>query len=207
MKRTGLPVRFYIGGTEVANVLLVTGYKAHELGIFNDDHPGLPIIKAALKGRMVQLIEEKEVEWILISGQTGVELWAGEVALDLRELYPNLKLAILTPFLDQESKWKEPTQDFYNMILAEADFVESITNRPYENPGQLKAKNEFLVRKSHAMLVLYDEETSGSPDYYLKEAKNRQRTDAAYEIFTITPIDLDLLEQDIRESNPDFYKQ
>ncbi|MCA0990656.1 SLOG family protein [Guptibacillus hwajinpoensis] len=191
----------------MANVLLVTGYKAHELGIFNDDHPGLPIIKAALQGRMAQLIEEKDVEWILISGQTGVELWAGEVALDLRELYPDLKLAVLTPFLEQESKWKEQTQDFYNMILAEADFVESITSRPYENPGQLKAKNEFLVRKSHAMLVLYDEETPGSPDYYLKEAKNRQRTDEGYEVFTITPIDLELLEQDLRESDPDFYKQ
>ncbi|WP_273835216.1 DUF1273 domain-containing protein [Guptibacillus sedimenti] len=191
----------------MANVLLVTGYKAHELGIFSDDHPGLPIIKAALQGRMSQLIEEKDVEWILISGQTGVELWAGEVALDLRELYPDLKLAVLTPFLEQESKWKEPTQDFYNMILSEADFVESITSRPYENPGQLKAKNEFLVRKSHAMLILYDEETPGSPDYYLKEAKNRQRTDAGYEVFTITPIDLDLLEQDLRESDPDFYKQ
>lgn len=206
-KRTGFPVRFYIGGVRMANVLLVTGYKAHELGIFNDNHPGLPIIKAALRMRMLQLIEERDFEWILISGQTGVELWAGETALDLREEYPDLKLAVLTPFLDQESKWKEPTQEYYNMIMAEADFVESITSRPYENPGQLKAKNEFLVKKSDAMLVLFDEDTPGSPDFYLKESKNRQRNDPGYEVFTITPIDLDLLEQDYRESNPDFYSQ
>ncbi len=191
----------------MGNVLLVTGYKAHELGIFSDDHPGLPIIKAALRIRMSQLIEEKSIEWVLISGQTGVELWAGETTLDLRDEYPDLKLAVLTPFLEQESKWKEPTQDYYNMIMAEADFVESITSRPYENPSQLKAKNEFLIRKSNAMLVLYDEETRGSPDYYLKESENRQRNDASYEVFTITPVDLELIEQDLRESNPDFYSQ
>lgn len=29
--------------------LVVTGYKAHELGIFNDSHPGIAIIKKRLK--------------------------------------------------------------------------------------------------------------------------------------------------------------
>lgn len=191
----------------MANVLLVTGYKAHELGIFNDDHPGLSIIKAALRMRMVQLIEEMDVEWILISGQTGVELWAGETALDLREEYPELKLAVLKPFLDQESKWKEASQEYYQMILSQADFVESITNRPYENPSQLKAKNEFLVKKSNAMLVLCDEDTPGSPDFYLKEADNRNKRQSDYEVYTITPVDLDLIQQDMQESDPDFYRQ
>ncbi|WP_270182258.1 DUF1273 domain-containing protein [Alkalihalobacillus sp. CinArs1] len=191
----------------MANVLLVTGYKAHEIGIFNDDHPGLHIIKEALRIRISQLIEDMEFEWILISGQTGVELWAGEVALDLREEYPDLKLAVLTPFLDQETKWKESTQEYYQMIMSEADFVESITNRPYENPGQLKAKNEFLVKKSDAMLILYDEDTPGSPDFYLKEADNRKKQQSEYEVYTITPIDLDLLQQDLQESDPDFYSQ
>lgn len=191
----------------MANVLLVTGYKAHEIGIYNDDHPGLHIIKTALRTRMSQLIEDMQFEWVLISGQTGIELWAGEVALDLREEFPDLKLAVLTPFLDQEKKWKESSQEYYQMILSEADFVESITNRPYENPGQLKAKNEFLIKKSDAMLILYDEDTKGSPDYYLKEAENRNKQQGGYEVYTITPIDLDLLQQDMQESDPDFYKQ
>ncbi|WP_377888889.1 SLOG family protein [Alkalihalobacillus sp. R86527] len=191
----------------MAKVLLVTGYKAHEIGIFNDDHPGLHIIKTALRTRISQLIEDMQFEWILISGQTGIELWAGEVALDLREEFPELKLAVLTPFLDQEKKWKESSQEYYHMILSEADFVETITNRPYENPGQLKAKNEFLVKKSDAMLILYDEDTPGSPDYYLKEADNRNKHQSGYEVYTITPIDLDLLQQDMQESDPDFYSQ
>lgn len=93
------------------------------------------------------------------------------------------------------------------MIMSEADFVESITNRPYENPGQLKAKNEFLVKKSDAMLILYDEDTPGSPDFYLKEADNRKKQQSEYEVYTITPIDLDLLQQDLQESDPDFYSQ
>ena len=37
-----------------------------------------------------------------------------------------------------------------NRIFSQADFVDSITKRPYENPGQLKAKNQYLVEKSDA---------------------------------------------------------
>ncbi|TLS35209.1 DUF1273 domain-containing protein [Pseudalkalibacillus caeni] len=191
----------------LGKVLLVTGYKAHELGIFNDSHPGLPIIKWVLKNQMQQLIDEKDIEWILISGQTGVELWAGEIVGELRLDYPELKLAVLTPFLEQEENWKEETQEYYQMILGEADFVESITNRKYENPGQLKAKNQFLVQKSDSMLVLFDEDTPGSPLFYINEAKKREQNDTNYDIIMITPTDLDMAAQEIRESNPDYWTQ
>ncbi|WP_246055408.1 SLOG family protein [Pseudalkalibacillus caeni] len=191
----------------MGKVLLVTGYKAHELGIFNDSHPGLPIIKWVLKNQMQQLIDEKDIEWILISGQTGVELWAGEIVGELRLDYPELKLAVLTPFLEQEENWKEETQEYYQMILGEADFVESITNRKYENPGQLKAKNQFLVQKSDSMLVLFDEDTPGSPLFYINEAKKREQNDTNYDIIMITPTDLDMAAQEIRESNPDYWTQ
>lgn len=44
--------------------LLVTGYRAHELGIFDNKHPGIPYIKKALSNRLKPLIEEG-VEWII----------------------------------------------------------------------------------------------------------------------------------------------
>jgi uncharacterized phage-like protein YoqJ len=44
--------------------LLVTGYRAHELGIFDNKHPGIPYIKKALAARLLPLVEEG-LEWVI----------------------------------------------------------------------------------------------------------------------------------------------
>lgn len=77
--------------------MIITGYKPHELGIFNDKHPGIPIIKKALENRLRNLIDEG-LEWVIISGQQGVETWSVEVVLTLKEEFPDLKYAVITPF-------------------------------------------------------------------------------------------------------------
>ncbi|WP_082676727.1 DUF1273 domain-containing protein [Shouchella shacheensis] len=150
--------------------LVVTGYKAQELGIFNQQHPGINYIKKTIHKRLLPLIDEG-LEWIIISGQLGVEQWAGEVVLSLKEEYPQLKLAMLLPFEHQEQHWREEAKESYERLLHQADFCEPITKRPYENPGQLKQKNDFLIQKTDGLLVLYDEEKEGSPLYYLRAAK------------------------------------
>lgn len=83
---------------------------------------------------------------MLISGQLGAELWTAEVAYMLREEYPELKVAVITPFYDQEKKWKEPNQELYEAVLAQADYEASLTHRPYESPLQFKQKINFLYR-------------------------------------------------------------
>ena len=186
------------------NVLAITGYKPNELGLFSEQHPGISIIKYALKKRLISFIEEG-VTWFITSGQPGVELWACQVVLELREIYTDIQLGILTPFLEQETRWSESAQVKYHEILSEADFVESITKRPYENPSQLRMKNEFIIRKSDGLLVLYDEEKPGSPEFYLKPAFIRQ-TNEGYPITFMGRYDLELAEEEIRQSDPQFWE-
>jgi uncharacterized phage-like protein YoqJ len=183
----------------IMQTLLVTGYKSHELGIFKENHEGVYYIKKALLQRLSSFIEEG-LEWVIVSGQTGVEMWAAEVVISLKEIFPDLKLAVITPFLEQEKSWNEVRQEQYEEILIHADYVDSVTKRPYENPGQLKAKNIFLVSKTEGMLILFDEEKEGSPKYYLEAAKQKQERGEPYEIYFITPYDLDLLVQDEQAS-------
>ncbi|MDN4522882.1 DUF1273 domain-containing protein [Fictibacillus fluitans] len=186
--------------------LLVTGYKSHELGIFKEKDPGVHYIKKALEKQLTALLEEG-LEWVIISGQPGVEVWAGEVVVALRdERFPELKLAVLTPFLEQEAKWNESRQEQYQSLLAQADFVESISKKTYFSPRQLAAKNGFLVEKTDGMLILYDEDTPGTPRFYLEPAKRRQEKDPSYEILYITPYDLELIYQDEQELKGQFWE-
>lgn len=179
--------------------LVITGYKAHELGIFNDKHPGIAIIKKALQERLISFIEDG-LEWVVLSGQLGVETWAAEVAMDLQMEYPDLKYAIITPFLDQEKNWNEAKQKKYEMILAQADFVTSLTKRPYEAPWQFIEKNKFFLKNSDGILIVYDEENEGSPKY-IKKLAEQYADKYEYEIFLIDAYDLQAIAEEEQMKN------
>lgn len=174
-------------------VLVLTGYKSHELQVFKKNDPAVLYIKKAIQKRIVSLLEEgHELEWIVISGQLGVELWGAEVVLELQSTYPDLKLAVFTPYLSQEEKWSESNKEFYELIMAQADHIDSITKKKYESPLQLRMKNQFLIDKSDGLLVVYDEERPGNPQYMLEMAK-RKAAGQSYPIYIIDDYELQLV--------------
>lgn len=164
--------------------LLVTGYRAHELGIFDSKHQVIPYIKKALQNRLVPLIEEG-LEWIITPGQYGVDLWACEVVLELKRQYPGLKLGIITAHAAPEEKWKEEKQNEYRRIVAAADFCRAVSNAPYDGSWQFRARDDLLFRKSNGILLFYDEEAAeGSPKYF-KERALKLHAEGDYELFLI----------------------
>ncbi|WP_223701985.1 DUF1273 domain-containing protein [Sutcliffiella deserti] len=174
-------------------VLVVTGYKPQELQVFKKNDPAIHYIKKALHKRIVSLLEEgHELEWIVISGQLGVELWGAEVVYELQESYEELKVAIFTPFLEQEENWSETNKEYYELILSQANHIDSITKKKYESPLQLRLKNQFLVDKSDGLLVVYDEERQGNPQYIIDIAKNKA-ANQSYPIFMIDDYELQLV--------------
>ncbi|MHC8516162.1 SLOG family protein [Sporosarcina sp. ITBMC105] len=179
--------------------LVITGYKAHELGIFNDKHEGIAIIKKALESRMIPLLESG-LEWVIISGQPGVETWAAETVIDLQDDFPELQLAVITPFEEQEKNWNDAKKQAYEFILAHADYTVSLTKRPYEAPWQFIERDKFLLRNSDAILIVYDEENDGSPKFMKKMAVSyAEKSD--YEVLTIAADDLQLIAEDMQRQD------
>lgn len=176
------------------NRVLITGYKATELGIFSQKHPGIEIIKKAIKKQLVALMDEG-LEWIIVSGQWGVEIWAAEAVLELKKEYKNLRLAVITPFLEQEEKWNDSKKELYNSILIRADYVNSVTKSKYDGPWQFKEKDKFLLRNSDGMILIYDEENEGSPKYIKAQAEQLALT-TSYIIIQINGYDLQSIAED-----------
>lgn len=182
--------------------IIITGYKPHELGIFNDKHPGIPIIKKALESRLRALLDEG-LEWVIISGQQGVESWGAEVVLTLKEEFPNLKYAIITPFLEQEKNWQEIKQEKYQSLVAHADFVTSVTKKPYEAPWQFTEKDKFIIQNTDGLLLVYDEENEGSPKY-MKRLAEKYMENHDYSILTINSYDLQVIAEEIQQQQQDW---
>ncbi|MBS4209805.1 DUF1273 domain-containing protein [Bacillus sp. FJAT-50079] len=169
-------------------VVAITGYKSFELGIYKNSDPAVQYIKKLLSRQIAQLAEEG-LEWVIISGQQGVELWGAEALIALQDQYPDLKLAVITPFLHQEEKWNEDNQQLYEKVIAHADYVASLSKQPYTAPWQFRNKNQFFLEKTNGAIILYDEEKEGSPKYYYQLAQN-YREKQPYEIRTIDFYDL-----------------
>jgi uncharacterized phage-like protein YoqJ len=174
--------------------VLITGYKAQELGIFSLKHPGIEIIKKAIKKQIIELIDEG-LEWVIISGQWGVEVWAAQAVIELKEIYTHLRLAVITPFLEQDEKWSEDKRNLYRDMLKHADYVNSITQSKYDGPWQFKEKNKFLLRNSDGIILVYDEENEGSPKF-IKAQADQQALSRSYPIFSITAYDLQSIADD-----------
>ncbi|MFD3446065.1 DUF1273 domain-containing protein [Microbacteriaceae bacterium 4G12] len=176
-------------------ILAITGYKPFELGVFSQDHPGIDYIKKIIKRRLLSFLEEG-LEWVIISGQLGVELWSADVVYELQIDYPHLKLAVFTPFLEQEENWNEANKEYYEYIVSGADHMDSITKRKYESPEQFRLKNRFFVEKSDALLAVYDSEKPGSPKYMVDIAK-KQEDAGEYSCYLIGFSDLqDMIEEE-----------
>ncbi len=192
------------GGAAV-RTLVVTGYKPMEIGIFKQQDDKVSFIKETIKRRLVTYIDEG-LEWVLVSGQMGVELWTAEVVLDLKDEDYAVNLGVIPPFENQQERWPEDLQMIYEEVTMTADFYQPVYNKGYEAPYQFKARDQFLIEHSDACLVLYNEETEGSPRFFLNMAEKAVEK-GNYQILYITPFDLEETVEEMRMADPDFWSQ
>lgn len=180
--------------------VVFSGYKSFELGVFDVDDKRIEFIKKAIEKRILELIDNG-LEWVLISGQYGVELWGAEVVLDLKEAGYNINLGVIPPFENQEVRWPEPVQQKYNEIIMLADFFKPLFKGEYKGSFQFAQKNKWLIDKSDGCLLLLDEENPGSIKFFLNEAKDYQKRED-YPIWLITPFDLEDAVQELQMDDP-----
>lgn len=191
--------------------LWVTGYRAYELGVFKDDDPKIKVIKNVLKNALVERLNNSADEFWLITGpQMGVERWGIEVGNDLKNDYPQLKTAIMEPYLNVSQRWNEQNQEKLAVALTQVDFHAPVSNQPYQSPQQLRNYQAFMLDHSDGILLVFDpdredesEQTSKPFWDYRAAQQYQERTD-----YHIQTIDFDELQEAATElaeqEHPDY---
>ncbi|GEP83448.1 Uncharacterized protein conserved in bacteria [Staphylococcus piscifermentans] len=168
----------------------ITGYKSYELNIFKEDAPEIKYLKAFIENKIEALIDEG-LEWVLIQGQLGIELWTAEVVIALKEEYPELKLGVIPPFQNHTERWNEQNQIQYQQITAHADFIDTVHHAPYEGPYQFKQTDLFMLEHSDITVLLYDEEQEASPKFFKRMLVDfAEQTNYTCDIVTFDEINL-----------------
>ncbi|WKF84379.1 DUF1273 domain-containing protein [Lacticaseibacillus pantheris] len=163
----------------------VTGYRAYELSVFNDNDPKVTVIKYYLKSQLTQLLDEG-LEWIITGGQPGVEQWSAEVGLELQADFPQLRVAVMVPFTDFGGRWKEERQAQLAALRARVDFTASVSTTPYTSPRQLVAYGDFMSTHTDLALMVYDPEFPGKAQYdYERISRLAARSDYSVRMTTM----------------------
>lgn len=146
--------------------LWVTGYRSYELNVFKDDDPKVKVIKDVLSRELRSRLEESDDEFWLITGpQLGVEQWSAEVALDLKAIFPQLKVSIMMPFTEFGQQWNENNQAKLENLQSKVDFSASVSDHPYQSPQQLRAFQHFMLTHTDEALLIYDPDHEGKEKY------------------------------------------
>ncbi|MHC9000658.1 SLOG family protein [Enterococcus bulliens] len=170
-----------------AKTIFISGYRNYEIGIFQEKDPKIAVIKKSLKSTCIQLIEEGAT-WFVISGSLGVELWAAQVILELKQEY-EVSLAVISAYTEFFAKWNEQNQQAMQTILEQADFVDAVSRQPYTSPQQLKNHTQFVLAHTMGCVLVYDPEYPGKSQFFIRDATQYQECHS-YEILYITMDDL-----------------
>ena len=173
--------------------LIVTGYAAHELGIFDQKHQALKYIRKACIQKLVPLIEDG-VEWVITPGQYGFDLWAAEIAIKLRDKqFHHLKVSVIHAYANQEQNWNDNKKEYWQRIKSKLDHFDIVSKQEYLGPWQFQARDQLLFNKSDGMLLFYDAEAAESKVRYMREKALKKADSENYSIITITADDIQMI--------------
>lgn len=178
------------------NRVWITGYRSYELNVFKDDDPKVKVIKAVLKRYLIAGLEQSDDEyWVITGPQMGTERWAIELAAALRPDFPQIRIAVMSPFAEFGKQWNETNQVKLANTIQTADFSADVSEKPYQSPQQLKNYQQFMLSHTDQALLLYDPEHEGKPQYDYRAMK-KYSEDNDYRIHLI---DFDELQEEATE--------
>lgn len=90
----------------------------------------------------------------------GVDIWAGEIVLDLRDGGLPIHLIAASPYRGFEERWPREWQEQYAAILSRADLVRFIC--PGYSRDSFQRRNEWMVDHSTRVIAVYNGQPGGT---------------------------------------------
>ena len=98
---------------------------------------------------------------VFITGMArGVDIWAAQIVLSLRNSGYDIKLICACPYDGFESGWSKDWQKQYKGILAAADYVKYVCEGYSRSCFQIR--NEWMVNHAARVIAVFNGEKSGT---------------------------------------------
>lgn len=90
----------------------------------------------------------------------GVDIWAGEILLRLREIDSTLRLIAAVPFPDFNARWSIDWKYRYEALLEKADLIQFVCSS--YSAGAYQRRNKWMVDHSDRVIAVFNGEKSGT---------------------------------------------
>lgn len=137
-----------------------TGYRPMKMPFgYNEEDPRCIDFKRRLRDTIEMLIWQGYTHF-LSGGAMGMDMYAGEIVLELRQQYPWIALEIAVPFDDQATRWPPEYRKRYQHIIDNADIITCV-NHEYTKRCMFD-RNRYLIDNADLLLAAYDGQPGGT---------------------------------------------
>ena len=124
---------------------------------YNENNNGCKRLKRRLKEQFVQLYD-KGVRCFYDGGALGVDLWSGELLLELKEQpeYSDIELVLVLPFDGHDRDWDPKSRRRLSVLRqhsTEVVIAGTAENSPVTN---YRLRNQYMVDHASRLLAVYD---------------------------------------------------
>ena len=116
-------------------------------------------IKKGLKEAIIKAIHDGYTTFI-IGMARGVDIWAGQIVLRLRQNNPDLRLIAALPYPDCDTRWSASLRKQYAEVLKAADLVKCIC--PQYSKISFQKRDEWMVDQSSRVIAAHDGVSGGT---------------------------------------------
>ena len=137
-----------------------TGYRPQKMIFgFDESDPRCVEFKARLHSTIEDMIGQGYAHFIS-GGAMGMDMFAAEAVMDLKEKYPWIILEMVSPFDGQADNWEPEYQERHARLFAEADIVTAICHK--YTKACMFIRNRYLVDNADLLLAAYDGQPGGT---------------------------------------------
>lgn len=155
----------------------VTGHRPSRFKFkYSEDYSLCKKIKRAMFNQFKKLYDEQGVRRYYVGGALGVDMWAGELILRLKEQpgYGDIELIVVLPFEGHDAKWDERSKRRMDFLLRMcSDCV--IVGKENCRESYIK-RNCYMVDHADYLVAVYDNERNSRSGtvQFVKYARKKQ---------------------------------
>ena len=137
-----------------------TGYRPQKMPFgFDEDDPRCIDFKNRLKNT-IHALYDMGYKHFISGGALGMDMFAAEAVVELREQHPEIILEMVSPFDTQAAKWSPEHQARHERLFELAD-ITTATGHQYTK-GAMFTRNRYLVNNADLLLAAYDGQPGGT---------------------------------------------
>lgn len=126
-------------------------------------------LKNRLRLEISNMVINHNVRNFITGMALGVDTWAAEIVLDMKEIYPDLFLTAAVPFPGQADRWSKKNRIRYNNILDLCDEIQTISS--VYNSECMMRRNKYMVDNSDFIIAVWNGSPSGGTAKTIAYAK------------------------------------